>query len=104
MEILGEYRWPGNVRELANVIERAVLLSAARDTILSEDLPQSMMEGRLLERDLEPKDFSEDELTLHRIEQEHIERVLSLAKGNKSKAARMLGISRRTLYLKTQDK
>ena len=104
MDVLKGYRWPGNVRELANVIERAVLLSAARDTIVSEDLPQSMMEGRLAGRDLDRADLSADELTLHRIEQEHIERVLNLARGNKSKAARMLGISRRKLYLKTQEK
>ena len=104
MDILKGYRWPGNVRELANVVERAVLLSAARGTILSEDLPQSMMEGRLAARDLDCTDLSADELTLHRIEQEHIERVLNLARGNKSKAARMLGISRRKLYLKTQEK
>jgi two-component system, NtrC family, response regulator AtoC len=101
MDIVRGYRWPGNVRELANVMERAVLLSAARDTILSEDMPQSMTEGRLLERDLDRPDIPPDELTLQRIEQDHIERVLILAKGNKSKAARMLGISRRKLYLKT---
>ncbi len=105
MDLLRNYRWPGNVRELANVMERAVLLSSTRDTILSEDLPQSMTEERLLERDLEKKDLlASDHLNLHRIEQEHIERVLNLVKGNKSKAARMLGISRRKLYLKTQEK
>lgn len=104
MDLLRDYRWPGNVRELANVMERAVLLCASRETILCEDLPQSMMEGRFIDRDLDRKDLSEDELTLHRIEQEHIERVLTLAKGNKSKAARLLGISRRKLYLKTQER
>lgn len=101
MDVLRNYRWPGNVRELANVMERAVLLSAARDTILSEDMPQSMTDGKAAERDLDRPGLSPDELTLHRIEREHIERVLNLAKGNKSKAARMLGISRRKLYLKT---
>ncbi len=101
MDVLKSYRWPGNVRELANVMERAVLLSAARDTILSEDMPRGMMEDRMPERDLDGLSLSADELTLQRIEQEHIERVLTLAKGNKSKAARMLGISRRKLYLKT---
>lgn len=101
MDVLKSYLWPGNVRELANVMERAVLLSAARDTILSEDMPRGMMEDRMPERDLDGLSLSADELTLQRIEQEHIERVLALAKGNKSKAARMLGISRRKLYLKT---
>lgn len=105
MELLKDYRWPGNVRELANVMERAVLLSASRETILPEDLPQSMMEGRLADRDAQGRELtSADQLSLHHIEQEHIERVLTLAKGNKSKAARLLGISRRKLYLKTQEK
>lgn len=104
MELLKDYRWPGNVRELANVMERAVLLCAARETILPEDLPQSMMEGHFIERDLDRKDLAGEELSLERIQQEHIERVLTLARGNKSKAARMLGISRRKLYLKTQEK
>ncbi|MBP1748453.1 MAG: two component system response regulator, sigma54-specific [Deltaproteobacteria bacterium] len=104
MNILKNYRWPGNVRELANVMERAVLVSAARDTIVSEDLPQSMMEVSFTDHDPDGMDILADELTLRRIEQEHIERVLNLARGNKSKAARMLGISRRKLYLKTQEK
>ncbi len=104
MELLKDYRWPGNVRELANVMERAVLLCVARETILPEDLPQSMMEGHFIERDLDRKDLAGEELSLERIQQEHIERVLTLARGNKSKAARMLGISRRKLYLKTQEK
>jgi len=105
MELLKDYRWPGNVRELANVMERAVLLSASRETILPEDLPQSMMESRLADREAQGWELtSADELSLQHIEQEHIERVLTLAKGNKSKAARLLGISRRKLYLKTQEK
>lgn len=104
MELLRDYRWPGNVRELANVMERAVLLCASRGTILPEDLPQSMMEGHFIERDLDRADLAGEELSLERIQQEHIERVLALARGNKSKAARMLGISRRKLYLKTQEK
>jgi transcriptional regulator with PAS, ATPase and Fis domain len=105
MDLLRDYRWPGNVRELANVMERAVLLCASREAILPEDLPQSMMEGRLADSEPDRREItSADELSLHHIEQEHIERVLSLARGNKSKAARLLGISRRKLYLKTQEK
>ena len=104
MKLLLDYRWPGNVRELANVMERAVLLCGERAVIASGDLPQSMMDdygaGDCLGQD-RPGD---DELSLERIEQDHIERVLTLAKGNKSKAARMLGISRRKLYLRTQEK
>ncbi len=104
LRLLSDYRWPGNVRELANVIERAVLISAARRTILADDLPSSMMENHGVNGVEEKKGTPGEELSLERIEQEHIERVLALAKGNKSKAARLLGISRRKLYLKTQDK
>lgn len=104
MGLLRGYRWPGNVRELANVMERAVLLCAARETILREDLPQSMMEDRLIERNSNGREPLGEELNLGRVQQEHIERVLTLARGNKSKAARLLGISRRKLYLKTQEK
>jgi DNA-binding NtrC family response regulator len=102
MELLSRYRWPGNVRELANVMERAALLSATRDVILCEDLPRNMMEtyppnGRN-DRGL----LQGEELNLEHVEMEHIRRVLELAGGNKSKAARLLGISRRKLYFKIQ--
>ncbi len=64
MELLKDYRWPGNVRELANVMERAVLLSASRETILPEDLPQSMMESRLADREAQGWELtSADELS-----------------------------------------
>lgn len=104
MQLLSDYRWPGNVRELANVIERAVLLSAARQTISADDLPNSMVGDYDVERGTEKKESPGEELNLEKVQQEHIERVLSLVKGNKSKAARLLGISRRKLYLKTQEK
>ncbi len=104
MRLLVDYRWPGNVRELANVVERAVLLSADRRTILADDLPSSMMENRGADRAVATGGPAGEELNLEKIQQQHIERVLTLAKGNKSKAARLLGISRRKLYLKTQEK
>lgn len=104
MQLLLDYRWPGNVRELANVIERAVLLSAARRTIMADDLPSSMMEDHGAGKGAERKRVAGEELNLEKVQQQHIEHVLTLAKGNKSKAARLLGISRRKLYLKTQEK
>lgn len=104
MQLLLDYRWPGNVRELANVIERAVLLSAARREILADDLPRSMMEDHGAGKGAERKGAAGEELNLEKVQQQHIEHVLTLAKGNKSKAARLLGISRRKLYLKTQEK
>ncbi|OPY76779.1 MAG: Transcriptional regulatory protein ZraR [Syntrophorhabdus sp. PtaU1.Bin058] len=98
MKLLSEYWWPGNVRELANVIERAVLLSMARKTILCEDLPQTMMGNHPENAHNEKIQLHGEVLDLKNVEREHIERVLKLAGGNKSKAARLLGISRKKLY------
>ena len=101
MKLLSEYWWPGNVRELANVIERAVLLSMTRKTILCEDLPQTMMENHL-DAQNEKIQLHDEALDLKKVEREHIGRVLKLAGGNKSKAARLLGISRKKLYQKVK--
>ncbi len=102
MKVLNGYWWPGNVRELANVIERAMLISAGRQEILQEDLPQNMMKSdtRAECAALRPDG---ELLDLKQVEKEHIVRVLELAGGNKSKAARLLGISRRKLYVKIHE-
>jgi DNA-binding NtrC family response regulator len=90
-----EYRWPGNVRELKNALERALILAGGRD-IRSEDLgidPTAAVAG-LIER------AAERQLTLEELEKAYIERVLARTHGNKSQAARVLGISRKTLLEK----
>jgi DNA-binding NtrC family response regulator len=90
LKALEAYSWPGNIRELENVIERAVIL-ADRDTITPKELA------------LAPDDRGEDESsprTLEELEKEHILRVLREADGNQSKASQVLGIDRKTLYLK----
>jgi DNA-binding NtrC family response regulator len=90
-----EHRWPGNVRELKNAVERAQILAAGRD-IRAEDLgidPAAAVSG-LIER------AAERRLTLRELEKAYIERVLSVTRGNKSQAARLLGISRKTLLEK----
>ncbi|MDD5245708.1 MAG: sigma-54 dependent transcriptional regulator, partial [Syntrophorhabdaceae bacterium] len=76
MKLLSEYWWPGNVRELANVIERAVLLSMTRKTILCEDLPQTMMENHLDNTQNEKIPLQGEALDLRKVEREHIRRVL----------------------------
>ncbi len=87
------YRWPGNVRELKNVIERVVLL---------EDDEQ--IEVGHLPSELQGRKISGDESiplpTLAQIEADHISEVLRLTAGNKSRAARVLGISRQGLIEK----
>jgi two-component system, NtrC family, response regulator AtoC len=100
MRLFSEYAWPGNVRELANVIERAILISAERPEILSDDLPRSMMRTSPVPPDQRKLPLNKDAMLLESMEREHIERVLEFAGGNKSKAAKLLGISRRKLYRK----
>jgi len=90
------YSWPGNVRELKNVLERAVILagrapiSPEHIMIMSPAAEQGSLVARL--RSLL------GESTLPDIERKLIELALEESKGNKSKAAALLGITRRTLY------
>ena len=90
LELLTGYQWPGNVRELENVIERAVILCES-DTIGAEDLSIPSHAG-VAEIGANP--------SLEVIEKTHILRVLKEAGNNQSKASQLLGIDRKTLYLK----
>ncbi len=88
---LNNYSWPGNVRELENVIERAVILCEG-DSISEQDifLPSSSQIK-----------YSVPQLNrLEDVEREHILRVLDETSGNQSRASEILGIERKTLYLK----
>ncbi len=93
---LTEYDYPGNVRELSNFIERGVAL-AQGDTLEVEHLPQHL--GKLTVRVFAPE-LAATPATLEAQEKEHILRALELAKGNRSEAARMLGIDRVSLWRK----
>jgi two-component system NtrC family response regulator len=101
MNLLVTYHWPGNVRELANVIERAILISADRSEIIPDDLPQAIVLPSFAAEERK-RSLSQDTLRLDSMEKEHIEKVLEFAGGNKSKAARLLGISRKKLYQKIE--
>lgn len=90
LKLLQSYRWPGNVRELENVIERAVVL-ATRDELDVTDF-DFLRSPRVHQRSYLP--------TLENLEQDYIRDVLHLTKGNKNKAAEILGIHRETLYNK----
>ncbi len=87
------YRWPGNVRELRNLIERAVLLEDG-ETLDVEHLPPELAGRRV------SSDGAVALPTLAQIEADHIAEVLRLTSGNKSRAARILGISRQGLIEK----
>ncbi|HEY6000102.1 MAG TPA: sigma-54 dependent transcriptional regulator [bacterium] len=93
---LAGYDWPGNVRELENVIERAVILCDG-ELIGPEDLA---MPARAGAAPAGAAPAAGAALSLEEIEREHILRVLREAGGNQSRAAQVLGIDRKTLYLK----
>jgi DNA-binding NtrC family response regulator len=98
LNLLQHYNWPGNVRELENVIERAVVLNRST-TITPEDLPEELCSTRRTAASLQdPKqDDSDVLLPLAEVQQRHIRRVLEAVAWNKSRAARVLGIDRKTL-------
>jgi DNA-binding NtrC family response regulator len=99
MTLLTEYRWPGNVRELENAIERAVSLSHG-PLLTPDDMPASLRQTELPTKETAGAIDRSDEvcLTLEEVEKRHLVRVLKETKGNKVKAAKILGIDRRTLY------
>jgi two-component system response regulator HydG len=100
-EKLVAYSWPGNIRELRNAIERAVALTRF-DHIRVEDLPERIQsfEARHV---VVAGDDLEELVTLEEMEKRYILKVLQAAGGNKSLAAKQLGVGRRTLYRKLGD-
>jgi two-component system response regulator AtoC len=92
LRALEHYHWPGNVRELANVLERAQILAEGQ-VITVDDLPEVL---RLPAP--RPAAAAEPEtLNLDVLEQRAVQAGLTRAQGNKVQAARLLGVSRRTL-------
>lgn len=89
LDALLRYAWPGNVRELENLVHRLVLL-VDRDTIGCGDLPAYMRALPQRETAFVPRSLAE-------VEAEHIRAVLAHVGGNKSQAAEILGIDRKTL-------
>jgi two-component system NtrC family response regulator len=95
---LEQYAWPGNVRELENCIERAIIVSGdAR--IEPGHLPEHIRENRRFEQ---PRvvQLPQSGLSLDDVEKQLIEQALERTAGNKTKAAGLLGISRRAMYSK----
>jgi transcriptional regulator with GAF, ATPase, and Fis domain len=97
MEILKAYHWPGNIRELANVLERAVVLGEG-GALAVNDLPHNLAPSQSSR--LVPASGTEAALPqeMGQIEKQRIIEALEKAKGNKSEAARMLGLKRGTFY------
>ena len=97
MDRLIKYDWPGNVRELMNAVERAVVLS--RSEYLDEEAFTLVLQTGQQEAVI-PVQIGASEPSLESVEKETVLKALETAGGNKSEAARRLGITRRTLHLK----
>ncbi|NLW32370.1 MAG: sigma-54-dependent Fis family transcriptional regulator [Fibrobacter sp.] len=105
MELLKKYDWCGNVRELKNVIERTCILTSER-IVTAEDLsflkvnrvPEEMPSKSQLIRSAD-----NECLSLKEMERKHIIKVLGLVNGHKGKAAKLLEINAKTLYLKMKS-
>ena len=93
--MLLEYDWPGNVRELENCMERAVALCRL-DQITADDLPEKLHLSHR-SRFVIPGGTPDELITLGEMKMRYVRKVLSLSNGNKSLAARILGIDRRTI-------
>ena len=100
MDRLLKYGWPGNVRELMNAVERAVVLSRG-EYLDEEDLPLVIQEDELPEDEKARSGIPVSaDLPLEDVEKATILKTLESTGGNKSEAARRLGITRRTLHKK----
>ena len=89
--LLSEYDFPGNVRELANTIERAVIFATGKQIEVA-DLPAAIRAAVSAQRqDQRPRSLAE-------VEAEYLQETLATTGGNKTAAARILGISRKNLY------
>jgi len=103
LKLLLSYPWPGNIRELRNTIERALLLSNG-DSLSPEDLPLEKMRGTPVSMERVPEAAPRAAITMpvtaldeeSRLDYERIVESLSLCSGNQTRAAKLLGMSRRT--------
>jgi DNA-binding NtrC family response regulator len=115
LQAMMSYGWPGNVRELENAIERAVIIASGRQITL-EDLPEAISHSVLEEqsriRGERARAASEGRSvmleisvpsSIDEIERHAIEATLDYTRGDKTRAARVLGIGRKTLYRKLQQ-
>jgi two-component system, NtrC family, response regulator AtoC len=96
MKLLCDFHWPGNVRELENIVERAVVM-AAGESIEARDIQLDVSPARAAAADGSAAPFLPEALTLEQFEDQLIQEALRRAGGNKSQAARLLGLSRNAL-------
>lgn len=97
LDVLTRYEWPGNVRELASAIENTFAL-ANSDTIGTLDLPTYIREHSSAESHRPPLDDKEAVSSISDVERMALVRALRVSEGNKTHAAKLLGVSRPRLY------
>jgi DNA-binding NtrC family response regulator len=110
MRYLCEYDWPGNVRELRNLLERSLIVGALNVTALYQGLSRmgrsptpAAAAGPVANETGPAATDSRDPVDLHTLEKRHIQAVLAQVGGDKTRAAQLLGISRRTLERRAAD-
>jgi transcriptional regulator with PAS, ATPase and Fis domain len=95
MQALEKYPWPGNIRQLSNAIERAKIL-ANEGVVTMHDIPREV--ATFVGRAAATTSTDTNHNTLESVERAHVLEVLNRERGNKARAARALGLSRRSLY------
>ncbi len=96
-----DYDWPGNVRELENCLERATAICNGSEITVA-DLPAKIQQHQVSRLELVTASPTEM-ITLAEMERRYVRQVLSSVKGNKTHAARVLGIDRRSLYRRLEE-
>jgi DNA-binding NtrC family response regulator len=107
VRLLSLFQWPGNVRELENLVERLAIFCTsgevgAREVEQERQVPAPTPNGNAGNGNGTGAPHAEGANTLEDMERQHIVRVLQEHAGNKSRAARALGIERKTLYQKAR--
>ncbi|BDU49744.1 sigma-54-dependent transcriptional regulator [Haliovirga abyssi] len=96
------YSWPGNIRELKNVIQNILLLSGDKNVISVEMLPEFLFERHLEDEKLEFEELPLREY-MKKNEKKYLKKMYSKYKDNKSHLAKILGVTRKTLYDKLKE-
>jgi two-component system response regulator HydG len=101
LAVLSNYQWPGNVRQLRNTI-RTMVVMCDREKLDVQDIPPEIAQRRQLLAGSQPTAALGD-VSLNELEKKAIEQTLAKTKGNREKAAKILGIGERTLYRKIKE-
>ena len=104
LELLNSYGFPGNIRELMNIINSAVIIENTKE-LKKKSLPHYFLDNTVSKANHRIDDIMIDKnlKSLKEVEKDHIRRVMKYTKGNKTKASKILGISRVNLIKKVKD-